>query len=122
MAILAAIALAALLLEDDYFFALHEGCEHLAYHLGSVEHGGAYLYGVVIGLSEENAVKLYSVSFFSCIAEIVNIQELLRLCLELLSLDFYNCVHLLMIVLQVIPSGEAWSLATSGTAYRARSG
>lgn len=106
MAVLAAIALATLLLEDDHLVALHEGSENLANHLGSFEHGGAHLYGVVIGLSEENAVEFYGVSFFSCIAEIVNIQELLRLCLELLSLNFYNCVHLLMIVLQVIPSGE----------------
>ncbi len=36
----------------------------------------------------------------------MNIQELFRLCLELLSLDFYDSVHLLLIGLQVIPAGE----------------
>jgi len=105
MAVLATIAFATLLLEDDYLLALYEGLENLANHLCTLYGGGTYL-NCVVGFSEEHTVKFHCVTFFVSIAEIVDIQELLRLCLELLSLDFYDSVHLLFCVLQVIPSGE----------------
>lgn len=94
MAVFTTIAFAALLLEDDYLLALYEGLENLANHLGTLDSGSTYFY-CVVGFSEEHTVKFYCVTFFVSIAEIVNIQELLRLCLELLSLDFYDSVHLL---------------------------
>lgn len=94
MAVLAAIALATFFLEDDYLLALYEGLENLANHLGTLKCRGSYL-NCVVGFGEEHTVKLYGVSFFERVAEIVNIQELVGLCLELLSLDFYDSVHLL---------------------------
>ncbi len=93
MAVLATIAFATLLLEDDYLVSLYKRLENLANHLGTLYGGGTYFY-CVVGFSEEHTVKFYCVTFFVSIAEIVNIQELLRLCLELLSLDFYDSVHL----------------------------
>ena len=105
MTVFATIAFAAFLLENDYFFTFHEGSKHLANNLCAI-HGGSANFNCVIGLSEKHTVKFYLVSFFNCFAEIMNIQELLRLCLELLSLDFYDSVHLLLIGLQVIPAGE----------------
>ncbi len=94
MAVLATIAFATFFLEDDYLLALYKRLENLANHLGTLYGGGTYFY-CVVGFSEEHTVKFYCVTFFVSIAEIVNIQELLRLCLELLSLDFYDSVHLL---------------------------
>ena len=93
MAVFAAIAFAALLLEDDYLIALHEGNGYFAYYLYSFN-GRSTDLNVTVGVYEENAVKLYGLTLFLVIAEIVNIQELAGLSLELLSLNFYNCVHL----------------------------
>ena len=94
MTVLTTIALATLLLKDDYLVTLHERCEHLANDLGTLDGGGTYL-NFMVGFGEEHTVKFYGVSFFERVAEIVNIQELVGLCLELLSLDFYDSVHLL---------------------------
>lgn len=96
MAVLAAIALTTLLLEDDYLLTLYEGLENLANHLGTLYCGRTY-FNCIVGFSEEHTVKFHCVTFFVSIAEIVNIQELLRLCLELLSLNFYDSVHLLFL-------------------------
>ncbi len=94
MAVFAAIAFATFLLENDHFVTFFEVLEHLAYYFGAFEYGGTYFNCFVVGLSEENTVKFYSVAFFSSFAEIVNIQELAGFSLELLSLNFYDCVHL----------------------------
>ena len=121
MTVLATVALAALLLEDDYLLALYEGLENLANHLGSID-GRSTNLNCVVGFGEEYTVKLDCVTFFVLVTEIVNIQELLRLCLELLSLDFYDSVHLNYCVtgytfgrrildLHLIEPGEAKSTA-----------
>lgn len=94
MAVLTTIAFATLLLEDDYLLALYEGGENLANDLGTLDSGSTNL-NCIVGFGEENTVEFYGVTFFERVAEIVNIQELLRLGLELLSLDFYDSVHLL---------------------------
>ena len=88
------IAFAAFLLENDHLVTLYKGSEYFTHYFCAFYGGGAYL-NVTIGISEENAVKLNLVTFFNGFAEIMNIQELLGFCLELLSLDFYNCVHCL---------------------------
>ena len=93
MAVFAAIAFAAFLLENDDFVTFYEGHEHLANYFCAFESGGANFHRVV-GLSEENAVEFNLVTFFNGISEIVNIQELVRFSLELLSLNFNDCVHL----------------------------
>lgn len=92
MTVLAAIALAALLLENDYLVALHEGFGDFAYYFGSFYGRSAYLNGTV-GVYEQNAVKLYCLAFLHLVAEIVNIQEAVLFCLELLALNFYDNVH-----------------------------
>ena len=96
MAVFAAIAFATFFLENDHFFTFYERCEHLTYNLGTLYNGSTY-FNCIIGLSEEHTVKFDLVTFFNCFAEIVNIQELFRLGLELLSLNFYDSVHLLII-------------------------
>lgn len=92
MAVLAAIALATFLLEDDYFVALDECLGYFTYYFGSFDGRSAYLNGTV-GVYEEDTLKLYGLALFLLVAEIMYIQELALFGLELLSLDFYNCVH-----------------------------
>lgn len=106
MAVLAAIAFATLLLEDDNFFTFHEGTFYLANYFCPFYGRSADLNGTVL-VNEEHAVKLDRLAFLDILAQEVNIQELVLFCLELLSLNLYDYVHLLMIILQVNPSGGA---------------
>ena len=76
MTVLATIAFAAFLLEDDNLVALYEGSEHFTNYFGAVNCRSANLYRTV-GFSEEHTVKLNLLSFFDSFAEIVDIQELL---------------------------------------------
>lgn len=92
MAVFAAIAFATFFLEHDHLVALYEGNGYFAYNFGTLYGGSAYLHFTVC-VNEEYTVKLYGLTFLLVVAEIVNIQELTGLSLELLSLDFYNCVH-----------------------------
>ena len=70
----------------------HEGTFYLANNFRPFYGGCAYLNGTV-GVNEQNAVEFHGLPFFFLVAEIVDIQELACLGLELLSLNFYNCVH-----------------------------
>ncbi len=102
MTIETAIAFATFLLENDYVLTLNEGINHLANNLSTLYGGGTYGY-VTIGVNQQNLVELYCVAFVH-IGDVMNIQLLASLGAELLSLDFYNCVHLI-IVLKVGPCG-----------------
>ena len=93
MTVQTAIAFATLLLEDNHVFTFHEGSLYLANNLCTFDGRCANLNGTV-GIHEQDAVKLYRVTFLALVAEIVNIQLLALLGAELLSLNFYNCVHL----------------------------
>ena len=97
MAVETAIAFATLLLEDDHVFTFHEGSLYLANNLCTFDGRCANLNGTV-GIYEQNAVKLYRVTFLALVAEIVDIQLLAGLDTELLSLNLYNCVHLFNLV------------------------
>ena len=94
MAVFAAIAFATFFLENDHFVTFFEVLEYLANYFGAFDYGSTYFNCFVIGLSEENTVEFNGVTFFGSFAEIVNIQELAGFSLELLSLNFYDCVHL----------------------------
>jgi len=97
MAVETAIALAALLLEDDHVFTFHEGSLYLANNLCTFDGRCANLNGTV-GIHEEDAVKFNRVAFLALVAEVVDIQLLAGLDTELLSLNLYNCVHLIIVV------------------------
>lgn len=92
MSVLANIVIAAFFLENDDFVAFHEGTFHLANDFCPFYGGRAYFYGTV-GVDEENAVEFNGSAFLNLFAEIVDIQEFACFGLELLSLNFYNCVH-----------------------------
>ena len=96
MAVFAAIAFAAFFLENDNFFTFYEGSSDLANNFSSFNSGSADLNGT-ISVSEENAVEFDFVAFFDFFAEVVYIQELVFFSFELLSLDFYDNVHLLLL-------------------------
>lgn len=93
MTVFATIAFATFLLEHDYLVAFYKRGKYFTHYFCAFYGGGANL-NVTISVSEENAVEFNLVTFFNGFAEIMNIQELFGLSLELLSLDFYDCVHL----------------------------
>ena len=97
MTVFTAIAFATLLLEDDDVFTFHEGSLYLANNLCTFDGRCANLNGTV-GIHEQDTVELYRVTFLALVAEIVDIQLLAGLDTELLSLNFYNCVHLFNLV------------------------
>lgn len=97
MTVQAAIAFATLLLEDNHVFTFHEGSLYLANNLCTFDGRCANLNGTV-GIYEQDAVKLYRVTFLALVTEIVDIQLLAGLDTELLSLNLYNCVHLFNLV------------------------
>ncbi len=92
MTVLTTIAFAAFLLEDDNLVTFYEGKGYFTYYLGAFYGGSAYL-NISIIVGEENLVEFNHVTFFDIVAEEMNVQELAGFCLELLSLNVYNCVH-----------------------------
>lgn len=92
MTVLATIALAALLLENDNLVALNEGNSYFANYFCSF-YGRSADFNGTVGIYEKYAVELYGLAFFYFIAEIVNVQEAVLFSLELLALYFYNYVH-----------------------------
>ena len=89
----ATIAFAAFFLEDDDVLTLDERIHHFANHFGTFDGGSAHSH-CSIGIDEENFVELDSVAFLLVVSEEVDKQFLAGLGTELLSLNFYNCVHL----------------------------
>lgn len=102
MAVFTTIAFAAFFLENDYLVTFHEGTFNLANNFCSFNGRSAYLNGTV-GINQENFFEVNYIAFFYVLAEIVDIQEFTCFCFELLSLNFYNCVHLFNIDLLVNP-------------------
>ena len=92
MSVFTAIAFATFFLENDHFLTLHEGNENFAVYFGTFNGRCTNSY-VAVGFEKKYFVERDSVSLFYFIAEVVNIQILAFFGLELLSLDFYNCVH-----------------------------
>lgn len=97
MAVFAAIAFATFFLENNHFVTFYEGSSDLAYNFCSFNGRSADFHGTV-GISEEYAVKFDFVTFFYLLTEIVDIQKFVFFSFELLSLDFYDNVHLLLII------------------------
>lgn len=92
MAIQSAITFATFLLEDKNLVTLHEGEKNLTCNFGSFNGRSADL-DVAVGVEKQYFVKDYGVSFLYFIAEVVHIQKLAFFGFELLTFDFYDCVH-----------------------------
>lgn len=91
MAVETAIAFTTLFLENDHFVALYERGLDFADNFGAFYNGSAD-FNFAVGVEQQDAVELDGLAFLY-VAEVVYVQELAGLCLELLSLNLYNCVH-----------------------------
>jgi len=103
VSVLLAIVLAALHLEDNHLVALNERVHNFYYNLCTFYGGCAYLDSAV-GIYEQHFVKFNSLAGFH-VLDVVNEELLALLYLELLTLNFYNCVHLICLYLGVFPPG-----------------
>ena len=92
MTVQAAIAFATFLLENNHVLTLDERLDDLTHYLCAFNCGSAHLYSA-FGVNQKNFVKFYCVALVH-LGEVMNIQLPAGLGVELLSLNFYNCVHL----------------------------
>ena len=74
MAVQLAVTFAALLVEHEHLFALHERRDNLANHLGPFYRGGAYL-DVAVVVDEQHFVKLYRLTVGSFVMISSNVED-----------------------------------------------
>ncbi len=82
-------------MENEYFIAFYQAGYHLANYLCAFYCGSAYG-DVTVFVYQKNFVKFYCCTVF-CILNVVYKQLFASFCFELLTVDFYNCVHCLCI-------------------------
>ena len=92
IAIELAIALAALLVENEHLLTLNERRYYFAYYLGAFYSRSTYLYVAVV-VNQQHVVKFNSLAVFGA-ADVVYIELLALFCFELLTVNLYDCVHL----------------------------
>ena len=95
MAVLHAIALAALLLEYDDLVALDERFHDFHYYFRTFN-GWCTYRDCALVIDEQHLVKLNSLAFFG-VLDAVHKQLCALLNLELLTVNFYNYVHFLLL-------------------------
>ena len=95
MAVLTTVTFATFFLENDHFLTLYEGNEYFSVNFSTFNGRSSDLY-VAVGIEKENFVECNGFAFFHLIAEMMNIQILALFGFELLSFNFYNCVHWLI--------------------------
>lgn len=93
MAVESAVAFATFLLENDHVFTFNKGFCHFANHLSTFYSRSAYC-NVALSVYEKHLGEFHRIAGLSFFAKIVDIQVFACFGLELLSLNFYNCVHL----------------------------
>ena len=103
IAIELAIALAALLVENEYLLTLNERRYYFAYYLGAFYSRSTYLYVAVV-VNQQHVVKFNSLAVFGA-ADVVYIELLALFCFELLTVNLYDCVHLYYMYKRVFPGG-----------------
>ena len=94
MTVQLAVTFSSLLVEDQYLLTLYQRAYHFANHLGTL-YGGETYNDVTIVVNQKNFLKFYCCTSL-CILQVMNEQLLAGLSLELLALNFYNCVHLIL--------------------------
>ena len=103
IAIELAIALAALLVENEHLLTLNERRYYFAYYLGAFYSRSTYLYVAVV-VNQQHVVKFNSLAVFGT-ADVVYIELLALFCFELLTVNLYDCVHLYYMYKRVFPGG-----------------
>lgn len=97
MAVFTTIAFATFLLEDYHFFTFYEGKKNLAVYF-STFNGRCTDFNVAVGIDQKHFVECDCIAFFNFVAEMVDIKVFTLFSFELLSFDFYNCVHLIVLI------------------------
>ena len=93
MTVAATRILTALHLEDDDLVTLHQRVHYFTYYLCSLYGRSTYLH-CTVSIYEQHLVKFNSLTSLG-ILDVVHEELLALLGLELLTLNFYNCVHCL---------------------------
>ena len=96
MTVALARVLATLHLEDNDLVALDKRVHNFTYYFCSLYGGGTYL-DCTVSIYEQHLVKFNSLACFH-VFDVVYKELLALLGLELLTLNFYNCVHCYLFV------------------------
>ena len=88
--------LATLHLEDDDLVTLHQRFHYFTHYFCSLYGRSTYLH-CTVSIYEQHLVKFNSLACLN-ILDVVHEELLALLGLELLTLNFYNCVHFFFIV------------------------
>ena len=91
MTVALARVLATLHLEDNHLVALDERVHNFTYYFCTLYGGGTNLY-CTVSIYEQYLVKFNSLACLH-VLDVVHEELLALLGLELLTLNFYNCVH-----------------------------
>jgi len=104
MTVTRARVLATLHLENNHLVALNERVHNFTYYFCTLYGGGTYL-DCTVSIYEQHLVKFNSLAGFD-VLDVVDEELLALLGLELLTLNFYNCVHCFFyLYLGVFPRG-----------------
>ena len=91
MAIQLTVTFSSLLVEHQYFLAFHQRRNHFANHLCAFYRGKTYCH-VAIVVDQQHFLKFNSLVSLS-VLHVLHEQFLAFHHLELLTVNFYNCVH-----------------------------
>lgn len=93
MTVQTAIAFATFFLKNDHVFTFHEFFFYLANYFCTFYGGCTYL-NSAFSVNKKNLVEFHCFTFLG-FSDVMNEQVLACFGFELLSLNFYNCVHLI---------------------------
>lgn len=91
-----AIALATLLVENEHLVAFYQRRYYFAYYLCSSHSRQTYRHFAVV-VNQQHLFKFNSLATF-CILDVVDKKLLTSFCLELLTVNLYDCVHYFLIL------------------------
>ena len=91
MTVQLAIALAALLVEDKNLVALNKRANYFADHLSTFYHGSTHGDGTFV-VYQQHSLKFNSLLSL-CVLDVLDKELLAGFCLELLTVNLYDCVH-----------------------------
>ena len=98
-----AIAFATFFVENEHFVALNEGINHFAYYF-STGYGRSTYGNLAVVVDQQHFLKFNSLTAFG-LGHVVDEELLAFLCLELLTVNLYDCVHYIYVYKRVLPGG-----------------
>ena len=103
MTVQLAVTFSSLLVEYENLVTLYQFGYYFANNFCAFHYGSTYGYVTVV-VYQKNLVKFYCRTGF-CFLHVVYEQLFASFCFELLTVDFYNCVHLIYNV-KLAPAGS----------------